>query len=649
MDNMQRQMDMFEEGGLRDEGGMIDKESGNKVPIGSTRKEVRDDIPAQVSEGEFVFPADVVRFLGLEKLMEMRQAAKMGLKQMEAMGQMGNSDEATMPDDMPFGMADLVVISGPDKDDKPKKKAEGGLFLQSGGIRMPDFDYSNQDVRIYVKEGSPDRRIPFFDGEPVIPIPEGYVLKGSVPVEEEKEEEVVNTGSDDGPKPPPKNAFVEAGSWAGSPLEMYIKEAEKVSTFGNVATGVGAAINPIIGGFMAIAMKDQKKKILASIDKRIEEAKKTDVKGQVAALKAVKDRLTTKKGQGIVSKVIDSLIKPITESLGITDPKTVEVVKKVSNTVVKENPEDDKSNKVVVEEIVKSASPVSDKTTTEEQMLAASGALEAIYADQPEDIASDQIYSEKERSYLFKDDPEYKLGNLDQRDRLNETVLNLQAADALDKSGINIVDPVVKAEKVTGGLGKVNTRFEDLKNKYAKLVDPRDSKSAFPSGRLSVDTPPKTFDASLIYEINDNINSLVFKQPTDLSSPSTRKRSPFNQITEDDMANAKAAIARDVSTPDPVVTPTSSSDDDDDDNRPSLAQRMQARITASQNQASSGSAAQQAANQQAAIAAGVSEEVAQNISGSQMIAGSDVGAGVGGSNIAGPMNRGGLASRRKKK
>ena len=157
--------------------------------------------------------------------------------------------------------------------------------------------------------------------------------------------------------------------------------------------------------------------------------------------------------------------------------------------------------------------------------------------------------------------------------RLNETVLNLQAADALDKSGINIVDPVVKAEKVTGGLGKVNTRFEDLKNKYAKLVDPRDSKSAFPSGRLSVDTPPKTFDASLIYEINDNINSLVFKQPTDLSSPSTRKRSPFNQITEDDMANAKAAIARDVSTPDPVVTPTSSSDDDDDDNRPSLAHR----------------------------------------------------------------------------
>jgi hypothetical protein len=62
-------MEMFQDGGLKDEGGMIDEVSGNDVPSGSTREEVRDDIPAQLSEGEFVFPADVVRFLGLEKLM----------------------------------------------------------------------------------------------------------------------------------------------------------------------------------------------------------------------------------------------------------------------------------------------------------------------------------------------------------------------------------------------------------------------------------------------------------------------------------------------------------------------------------------------------------------------------------------------------
>ena len=90
---------MKNEGGLKDEGGATDPVSGNDVPIGSTKEEVRDDIPAQLSEGEFVFPADVVRFIGLNRLMEMRQEAKQGLKKMEAMGQMGNADEATVPDD----------------------------------------------------------------------------------------------------------------------------------------------------------------------------------------------------------------------------------------------------------------------------------------------------------------------------------------------------------------------------------------------------------------------------------------------------------------------------------------------------------------------------------------------------------------------
>ena len=60
---LQKQMLQFNEGGLSQEGGMVDEVSGNEVPMGSTREEVRDDIPAQVSEGEFIFPADVTRFI----------------------------------------------------------------------------------------------------------------------------------------------------------------------------------------------------------------------------------------------------------------------------------------------------------------------------------------------------------------------------------------------------------------------------------------------------------------------------------------------------------------------------------------------------------------------------------------------------------
>ena len=119
---MKEQMSMFYDGGLMDEGGSIDPVSGNDVPPGSTQEEVRDDIPAQLSEGEFVFPADVVRFIGLNNLMQMRQQAKMGLKTMEDMGQMGNSDEATMPDDLPFDINDLDM-----EDDGVVQFADGGL------------------------------------------------------------------------------------------------------------------------------------------------------------------------------------------------------------------------------------------------------------------------------------------------------------------------------------------------------------------------------------------------------------------------------------------------------------------------------------------------------------------------------------------
>ena len=69
----------YAEGGFLDDGASVDPVSGNEVPVGSLAEEVRDDVPAQLSQGEFVVPADVVRFIGLDKLMKMRNAAKAGL------------------------------------------------------------------------------------------------------------------------------------------------------------------------------------------------------------------------------------------------------------------------------------------------------------------------------------------------------------------------------------------------------------------------------------------------------------------------------------------------------------------------------------------------------------------------------------------
>ena len=127
---LEKQMELFEEGGLMQEGGTVDEESGNDVPTGSLKKEVRDDIPAQLSEGEFVMPADVVRFHGLDKMMALRDEAKMGLQRMEDMGQMGNADEATIPDGVPFSMDDLDI------EDEPVEMQVGG-FVQPPVVGMP--------------------------------------------------------------------------------------------------------------------------------------------------------------------------------------------------------------------------------------------------------------------------------------------------------------------------------------------------------------------------------------------------------------------------------------------------------------------------------------------------------------------------------
>jgi len=128
-----KQMEMFAEGGLEQEGGSVDPVSGNSVPIGSTKEEVRDDIPAQLSEGEFVMPADVVRFHGLDKMMQLRDEAKMGLQRMDAMGQMGNSEEATLPDNTPFDINDLDMSDEEEPMGDTVQMAQGGVVKAAVG------------------------------------------------------------------------------------------------------------------------------------------------------------------------------------------------------------------------------------------------------------------------------------------------------------------------------------------------------------------------------------------------------------------------------------------------------------------------------------------------------------------------------------
>jgi hypothetical protein len=83
------QMKLYALGGMNDDGMDVDPISGNEIPPGSMAREVRDDIPAQLSDGEYVVPADVVRFFGVKYFEDLRQEAKMGLQAMESDGRIG--------------------------------------------------------------------------------------------------------------------------------------------------------------------------------------------------------------------------------------------------------------------------------------------------------------------------------------------------------------------------------------------------------------------------------------------------------------------------------------------------------------------------------------------------------------------------------
>ena len=91
MDNMKKQMSLFEYGGIADDGMTKDPVSGNNIPPGSLAKEVRDDIPAMLSEGEYVVPADVLRYYGVNFFENLRNKAKSGLQNMEQNGRIGGT------------------------------------------------------------------------------------------------------------------------------------------------------------------------------------------------------------------------------------------------------------------------------------------------------------------------------------------------------------------------------------------------------------------------------------------------------------------------------------------------------------------------------------------------------------------------------
>jgi hypothetical protein len=97
---------LFEEGGIADDGMSREPVTGNEVPPGSLASEVRDDIDVKLSEGEYVVPADVLRYYGVRFFEDLRAQAKRGMMEMESDGRIGGAStvEQRRPQGMPQGM-----------------------------------------------------------------------------------------------------------------------------------------------------------------------------------------------------------------------------------------------------------------------------------------------------------------------------------------------------------------------------------------------------------------------------------------------------------------------------------------------------------------------------------------------------------------
>jgi hypothetical protein len=229
---------------------MADKEA----PPGALKKEVADDVPIMASEGEYMLPANVVRYYGLKHIEKMVDDAKEALAEFDRKGRIGGAKSSEEDDDaLPFPEEDLEW----DEDDSEENHfAEGGLVT---GQEAPA-----NDIRPYVNAEGQTVYIPFFNGKPLYPVPEGYKENtGTESVENQSIDPMTGKGV---PRSTTSSsnetgAFVEENrsSLSRSPNEWSVDDFVKFGeTRGGAGDMVGKALTSVLPlGKLAYGMKQK--------------------------------------------------------------------------------------------------------------------------------------------------------------------------------------------------------------------------------------------------------------------------------------------------------------------------------------------------------------------------------------------------------
>jgi len=159
-------------------GGPVERDpvSGNEVPPGSSPEEVRDDIPAMLSEGEYIIPADVLKFFGVNFFEKLRIKAKQGMMEMEEDDRVGGDplDGATMEPEEPPMMAEGGLVEQPTFN--PADFSTPGMSVFGGSPSVSDqlMGSSAYTYKEYFGPAGDSQMILYINGEPAQAIPAGY-------------------------------------------------------------------------------------------------------------------------------------------------------------------------------------------------------------------------------------------------------------------------------------------------------------------------------------------------------------------------------------------------------------------------------------------------------------------------------------------
>jgi len=403
----------------------IDPESGNEIPLGSLPEEVRDDIPAQLSEGEYVVPADVVRYYGVKFFEDLRAEAKFGYQDMNENGRIGGEPmgmETVEPeDDMMFDISELEVV---DDESQPMQMNQGG-YAESGGYALSPGDEGYDEMGslglgsegltlgtgedatggavemvAYVNDEGRVIYIMHINGVPQNEIPAGFYPR----TEEENTQTSSSTGAqpvaqvvrevgsdyndrlDDFETPMPKG--VDYASLTTE--EMFDMLEEQQSAKMDVLVGGAAVVNPIMGLFLKGAMVHQARQLEKEIERRLDGELTTQERTQLEGLLK-----QSKEGKpGFIRRVYGALKDEFTGEKETKGPEAYTPEVAAGSVTKALSPE-------TMSQIEQAAKDAADPTQSQEYLEAARKAKEAreaaaaaAAAAQPQPPVSDGSYAD---------------------------------------------------------------------------------------------------------------------------------------------------------------------------------------------------------------------------------------------------------------